>query len=154
MDMIPGRENIMKIVVQKPGTYRGQCAEYCGGAHALMSMYSVAMPPLEFATWMESEGGDAILNKDSVGKRIFIANGCGSCHTVRGTSAAGEIGPDLTHVGSRISIGAGVLRTNKDNFAAWISRHHKIKPDILMPRFEYLTEQELELLAQFLSELK
>jgi len=154
LDMIPGRENVMKIEVNKPGVYRGQCAEYCGGAHALMSMYSVAMPQEEFDAWLKSESADAASSADAKGKQIFLGNGCGSCHTIRGTTASGTIGPDLTHVGSRISLAAGTLRTSKENFAGWIANHKQIKPENKMPDYDYLSDVDVEQLATFLYELK
>ncbi|VUD41295.1 Cytochrome c oxidase subunit 2 [Thalassocella blandensis] len=154
LDMIPGRENTLDIFVQQTGVFRGQCAEYCGGAHALMSMYSVAMLPSEFEQWLDKESQIASSAANAKGKDVFLANGCGSCHQVRGTTANGTVGPDLTHVGSRLSIGAGVLKVSKESFVQWIENHQRLKPDNLMPEYTFLTVEETQLIAEFLHGLQ
>jgi cytochrome c oxidase subunit 2 len=131
---------------------RGQCAEYCGGAHALMSFYVVALTAPEFESWLaaERETAPAVA---SAGGDLFLASGCGGCHRIRGTRATGTIGPDLTHVGSRISIGAGLLPADAEAFAHWLKHHQMIKPENHMPSFDFLAEGDFQLLAEYLSEL-
>lgn len=153
VDMIPGRSNSLRFFPTQTGVTRGQCAEYCGGAHALMAFYAVAMEPEEFQQWLEREKQDTRAN-DPAGEQTFLTNGCGGCHAVRGTPATGVIGPDLTHVGSRLSIGAGILAADQAGFRQWLARHQQIKPQNLMPPYEILNEDELALLAAYLVALE
>ena len=153
VDMIPGRTNTLHFIADKPGIVRGQCAEYCGGAHALMSLYAVAMKPAEYDAWLANERMDAKPAR-SEGEQLFLASGCGGCHSIRGIQAEGQIGPDLTHVGGRLSLGAGILPQAKKSFVDWISRHQQIKPDNLMPPYNIFSEKELHSLADYLHGLK
>ncbi|MGZ4989810.1 MAG: cytochrome c oxidase subunit II, partial [Methylobacter sp.] len=129
IDMIPGRTNTLHFSADKPGIVTGQCAEYCGGAHALMSFYTIAMTLSDYDAWLANERMNAKPASQSEGGRLFLSSGCGGCHTVRGTQADGKIGPELTHVGSRRSLGAGILPNTPESFAKWISRHQTIKPE-------------------------
>lgn len=154
VDMIPGRTNTLRFVPTHAGVTRGQCAEYCGGAHALMAFYAVATSPEEFEEWLANERGGAKVRADDPGTQTFLANGCGGCHAVRGTPANGVIGPDLTHIGSRLSIGAGILAADHAGFQQWLSRHQQIKPENLMPHYGILSEAEVSALATYLVSLE
>jgi cytochrome c oxidase subunit 2 len=154
VDMVPGRINRLHFVADKPGVVRGQCAEYCGGAHALMAFYAVAMAPADYDAWLAKEKADAQPATAKAGERLFLASGCGGCHTVRGTRADGKMGPDLTHVGGRVSLGAGILPNTPESFAQWISRHQKLKPDNLMLPFDFFSESELHALSAYLDGLE
>ncbi|MFC4174299.1 cytochrome c oxidase subunit II [Microvirga sp. GCM10011540] len=157
LDMIPGRTNVMRFSAERPGIYRGQCAEYCGEQHALMAFYVVAHPQADFDAWYAREAGPAIepaIPFIARGRELFIENGCGACHTVRGTQANGTIGPDLTHVGGRLSIAAGTYPTNVGTLAGWISSAQHLKPDNLMPSFGNLRGEELRAIAAYLESLK
>jgi cytochrome c oxidase subunit 2 len=154
VDMIPGRTNILHFIADKPGIVTGQCAEYCGGAHALMSFYTVAMTPSDYDDWLAKERASARPAPHSEGEQLFLSAGCGGCHTVRGIRADGKIGPDLTHVGSRLSLGAGILPNTAEGFAKWISRHQTIKPENLMPPFNIFSESELQSLSVYLNSLE
>ncbi|MGZ8933816.1 MAG: cytochrome c oxidase subunit II [Methylobacter sp.] len=154
IDMIPGRTNLLHFIADKPGIVTGQCAEYCGGAHALMSFYTVAMTPSDYDAWLAKERANAKPALDSQGEQVFLSSGCGGCHTVRGTQANGKIGPDLTHAGSRQSLGAGILPNTTEGFAKWISQHKTIKPDNLMPPFDIFSESELQSLSAYLNSLE
>jgi cytochrome c oxidase subunit 2 len=155
--MIPGRVNILTVEVDEPGVSRGQCAEYCGGAHALMSLYVIAMAPEEYATWLAAEMRPArmpLLPMEREGQALFLANGCGACHAIRGTEAKGMIGPDLTHVGSRMSLAAASLPNNPEAFASWIVHNQSIKPENQMPAFQYLDSSSLQAIAVYLDSLE
>jgi cytochrome c oxidase subunit 2 len=157
LDMIPGRTNTLTLKVEEPGVSRGQCAEYCGGAHALMSFYVVAMTAEEFDAWLASAGGDARApqgDEARYGMELFLQSGCGACHAVRGTRAAGEIGPDLTRVGARLSIGAATLLADREGFSRWIALSHEIKPDNLMPPYRIFDDAELAALSAYLEGLR
>lgn len=154
VDMIPGRTNYLRFLPTHIGITRGQCAEYCGGAHALMAFYAVAMSAEAFEQWKMHERAEAAVPPDDSGAQMFLANGCGGCHRVRGTPAQGVIGPDLTHVGSRLSLGAGILSTDHQGFRDWLARHQQIKPDNRMPPYEILSDAELTSLAAYLVALE
>ena len=134
MDMIPGRTNRLSLQADRAGTFRGQCAEYCGVSHALMAFTVLAMPAAEFQDWLE----DARRPADGArrpGLEIFEANGCGACHTIRGTAAGGAVGPDLSHLGGRGSIGAGVLPMSAASIARFITEPEAVKPGVAMPGY-------------------
>lgn len=153
VDMIPGRDNSLTLLAREPGVTRGQCAEYCGGAHALMAFGVVAMEPDAFDAWLAAEAEPANIT-DEAGAEAFLRTGCGACHTVRGTPARGTAGPDLTHVASRLTIGAGILPTSRDAFLDWLKRHKQIKPENHMPAFDTLAENDREAIAGFLAGLE
>ncbi len=148
LDMIPGRTNRLRVRAAQPGEFRGQCAEYCGGPHAFMALYFVAEEPVRFEKWRDAQRRPAAQENE-----LFIAN-CAGCHTVRGTPAAGLLGPDLTHVGSRLSIGAGMLPTNEGALAGWIASSQHLKPGNLMPSFQHFSGEELRSLAAYLGSLQ
>ncbi|MCT7373983.1 cytochrome c oxidase subunit II [Chelativorans salis] len=156
LDMIPGRTNTLTVEAIEPSISRGQCAEYCGGAHALMSFYVVAMPAQDFDAWLEAEAGPASDPQNTAARRgsqLFQENGCGGCHTIRGTEATGTIGPDLTHVGSRHSLAAATLPNDAQAFSRWITNNQHIKPDNLMPVYQYLKPEEVEAISVYLEGL-
>ncbi|GLQ55346.1 cytochrome c oxidase subunit II [Devosia nitrariae] len=157
LDMIPGRINRLTLTATEPGVSRGQCAEYCGGAHAFMSFQVVAQPPEDFADWMANEAADAPApqgESEARGAELFRQAGCGACHTVRGAGANGRIGPDLTHVGSRRSLAAATLPNDAEAFARWITDNQHIKPENQMPPYTIFDEAELEDLSNYLESLK
>lgn len=157
LDMIPGRVNSYTFAATSPGIYRGQCAEYCGAQHALMAFYVVASARSEYEGWYAQQLTDApvptteFLNQ---GRQIFISAGCGSCHTIRGTEARGTFGPDLTHVGSRLSIGAGTWPVNVGTLAGWTSSAQHLKPGNLMPSFGNLDGEQLRAIAAYMESLE
>jgi len=157
MDMIPGRVTRLALTPTKTGVFRGACAEYCGTSHALMSFYVVVHEREDFSRWIERQRAPAFAPTAPLaaqGRELFLANGCGACHTIRGTPANGLVGPDLTHVGGRLSIGAGALPNNSDTLLRWIARTDHVKPDVLMPHFGMLPQEDLQALAFYLEGLK
>lgn len=153
-DMIPGRRNFMRIQADRAGTYGGQCAEYCGGPHALMGLIVVAHEPAAYEAWRRKQASPAAPATIPAGAQVFDAAGCGACHTVRGTQANGLAGPDLTHVGSRQTLGAGILPNNQGTMAGWIADSQGIKPGNRMPSYPVLTGRELRDVAAYLDGLK
>lgn len=157
LDMIPGRTNVLTLEATEPGASRGQCAEYCGGAHALMSFWVVALPQDQYDDWLEREAADAREPQTAAqarGRELFLENGCGACHTIRGTGAEGVLGPDLTHVGGRLSLAAAALPNSRAAFAAWLVENDHIKPENLMPEYGYLEPDELDTLSAYLESLE
>ncbi|MES2781382.1 MAG: c-type cytochrome [Pseudomonadota bacterium] len=156
LDMIPGRRNLMKIQADVPGTFGGQCAEYCGGPHALMGFKVVAHDPVRFARLMQNRKAreTALPSVPSEGARLFETSGCSACHRIAGTGANGLAGPDLTHVGSRGTLGAGILPNNRGTMMGWIGNSQAIKPNNRMPPYTLLTSEQLTQLAIYLEAQK
>jgi cytochrome c oxidase subunit 2 len=149
LDMIPGRTNVLRIQADRAGEFRGQCAEYCGGPHALMALFVVALPPDQYEAWVRRQQNPSTVEIP----KLFLSH-CAGCHSVRGTPAAGVRGPDLTHVGSRLTLGAALLPMNRGALAGWIASSQHLKPGNLMPSFGMLSGSELTELAEYLETLK
>jgi cytochrome c oxidase subunit II len=155
-DMIPGRVNRMVIRADRAGVYRGQCAEYCGLQHALMAFDVVVMPRPEFDTWLSTlatPAGEPQSPETRRGRELFMSLGCAVCHAVRGV-AEGRLGPDLTQIGSRRSIGAGALPAGVGNIAGWIASAQHLKPGNIMPSYDQLEGPQLRALAAYMESLK
>ena len=157
VDMIPGRETFLSLEPTRTGRFRGVCAEYCGTSHALMAFVVDVVEPAEFDRWLAAEAAASrvpVTPDEIRGFERFAANGCGACHTVRGTPAQGRAGPDLTHVGARLSL-AGATRPNDPaEMALWIAHAEGIKPGARMPSFRMVPPQELSDVASYLSSLQ
>jgi cytochrome c oxidase subunit 2 len=151
-DMIPGTTNTLRLLARRAGIYQGQCAEFCGVEHAWMRIRVVAESPDAFARWLATQGQPAG-SAAGEGGRVFLSEVCVSCHAVRGTPAHGTAGPDLTHVGGRATIGAGVLPSDLASMRAWLADPQRYKPGSLMPRVP-LSDAELDALAVYLVSLK
>lgn len=133
-DLIPGRTNEMWMQTNQAGTYFGRCAEYCGTQHAKMLIRVEAVSTDEFAEWVASQKRPA-RSDDSVssGRQRFMELACANCHTIRGSQADGKFGPDLTHLMSRKTLAAGVIKNDRDNLTRWIANPAQIKPGCRMP---------------------
>ena len=154
MDVIPNRNNQMWLDPKQSGTFLGNCAEYCGTQHANMLIRVVVRPTEEFARWADSEKQPARTD-DSVSaqRQVFESLSCVNCHTVRGTSAEGKFGPDLTHLMSRQTLGSGMIPNNRENLRAWIKDPQEIKPGCLMPSMQ-LGDSQLDAVVSYLFTLK
>src|SRR6185295_11680642 len=127
-DLIPNRENLMWIAPTQPGTYLGNCAEYCGMQHARMLIRVIVYPPAEFERWVTEQKRVAAEEPGAQeGRRVFFANSCVNCHTIRGTSAQGAFGPDLTHLMSRQTLGSGAAANTTETLRAWLRDPQKLK---------------------------
>jgi cytochrome c oxidase subunit 2 len=157
IDMIPGRTTQLRLEPNTPGVYRGQCAEYCGGPHALMAFEVVAMEPAAFDAWLSGQAAPARKPETPTtakGQGLLLALGCGGCHTVRGSEAAGSIGPDLTHLASRRSVGIDTNALSAATIAAFIRDGQHIKPGNLMPPYRLLQTDELIAVSAYLAALE
>lgn len=157
MDMFPGRETMISLRPERTGTYRGQCAEFCGASHAWMAFAAVVMEKGDFTEWLADQAGDAGFPPDDRAVRghdVFLAEGCGACHTIRGTEAIGQVGPDLTHVGSRLTLGAGRSKVTLEDLSMWIRHTGALKPEVRMPSYSDLEDDDLAALANYLKALK
>jgi cytochrome c oxidase subunit II len=155
-DLIPGRSNDLTFIAGRLGVYRGQCAEFCGLQHAHMALLVIVEEQAAFDAWREVQLQAARLPETAeqeAGRAFFTSQPCGACHRVRGTSAAGTLGPDLTHVASRQTIAAGLLPTTRGSLAAWIADPQTIKPGNNMPMVP-MTPEQLRAVSAWLAELK
>jgi cytochrome c oxidase subunit 2 len=156
MDLVTGQQNTVQFTAKNPGVYRGQCAEFCGAQHAHMAFTVTVLPPDEYRRWRDHQNQSAPSPGDPLsihGEQLFRGRGCGLCHTIRGTLAGGQLGPDLTHIASRETIAAGTLPRNSGNLAAWIADPQHIKPGNLMPKMP-LRSDELIAIVHYLEQLQ
>ncbi|MFB5084877.1 cytochrome c oxidase subunit II [Symbiobacterium thermophilum] len=160
-DMIPGRVNIAWIQADEPGVYLGQCAEFCGDSHANMRFQVRAMPPEQFDEWVRqrqamAQGPSELSAVAARGRELFESNvgNCFACHAVDGTKAQGVVGPNLTDVGQRSTLAAGILENNYENLKAWVRNPADFKPGTTMPSHARLSEQDLDAIVQYLMSLK
>jgi cytochrome c oxidase subunit 2 len=136
VDLVPGRENRMWLEADRPGAYRGQCAEFCGLQHTRMALFVVAHSEAEFDLWLARQRAPSATPEDSLqalGQQVFLRNPCAICHTIRGTQASGTLAPDLTHLAARRSLAAGTLPNTRGHLGGWISDPQRVKPGTQMP---------------------
>jgi cytochrome c oxidase subunit 2 len=153
-DMIPGQTNVSWIQADRAGDYRGQCGEYCGAQHAHMALHVVAQEPAAFAAWWRGQlGAAAPTLPGAAGGAALVLDRCSACHTIRGTSAGGLVGPELTHLMSRATIAGGTLPNDASHLADWIAHTQRIKPGTTMPEFA-LTEAQMRDVIAYLSTLR
>ncbi|OZA93658.1 MAG: cytochrome C oxidase subunit II [Erythrobacter sp. 34-65-8] len=160
-DMIPGRRTLLRVEADRAGEFGGVCAEYCGMQHALMGFVAVAHEPAAWEEWRQGRT-QALAPVDlangppdeagSQGQSLFMESGCAACHRVAGTKATGLAGPDLTHVGSRRTLGAGILPNNRGTMMGWIGDSQSIKPGNRMPSYDVLSAEEIEAIATWLGQ--
>ena len=135
-DLIPGRTNTLALRADAPGVYRAQCAEFCGWQHANMALFVVAESPADFARWLDAQrkpAAEPTTDAMKHGRDVFEKGTCAMCHAIKGTSANAARAPDLTHVASRRSLGAGVIPNTAEHRAAWVGNAQAIKPGTNMP---------------------
>lgn len=156
----PKNHKRLVFTIEEPGEYLGQCAEFCGTSHALMRMQVVAQPEAEFHAWAEAmkAPANAIPEPGTVEERgynAFMQGGCIACHSINGTTATfSTIGPNLTGIGSRWSIGAGTAPNTAEHMAKWIQNSESMKPGSKMTPFPHITGEDLEALVAYLQSLK
>jgi cytochrome c oxidase subunit 2 len=151
VDMIPGRVNRLVLKAEKPGVYRGACTEFCGASHALMAFDVRVMEKPAFEAWLKAHPAAPPKAK---GQDLFARNGCGACHRVSGTDARGEVGPELTRFGERLTIGAGLLPNIPQNVARFIRETDTLKPRSKMPAYSALSNEDALEIANWLGSLK
>jgi cytochrome c oxidase subunit 2 len=155
-DLIPGREATLTLRADEPGTYRGQCAEYCGVQHAKMALLVIADPPQQYEAWAAAERKPAREPADAAARRghdLFVKGRCGMCHAVQGTTAAARLGPDLTHFASRQTLAAGTRPNSIGHLAGWILDPQSVKPGANMPA-NPMPPEELHALLAYLGTLR
>jgi len=154
-DLIPGRTATLQLQADKPGVYRGQCAEFCGFQHAFMAFLVVAHPPAEYEAWAAAQRRTAVASDDPQavrGRALFLGGTCVMCHTVLGTTASAHRGPDLTHLASRQTLAAGSLANTPQDLERWIRNPQQFKPGVNMPASN-LPDEDLKALVAYLRSL-
>jgi cytochrome c oxidase subunit 2 len=154
-DLIPAYGNKLTLRADRPGTYLGQCAEFCGYQHAKMRIVVIAEAPEQFAAWQNAQRQSARPPSNAAetrGQQVFLALSCLMCHTVQGTPAGGKVAPDLTHLASRNTIGAGILPNTREHLAAWILDPQVSKPGNKMPP-NPMSSEDLQALLAYLGSL-
>jgi cytochrome c oxidase subunit II len=155
-DLIPGHDGSIVLQAERPGVFRGQCAEFCGQQHAKMAFWVTALAPADYARWAEAQRAPAPPPSTAgqhAGQEIFMRSPCPLCHNIQGTDASGKTGPDLTHFAGRRSIAAATLPNRRPLLAAWIVDPQHIKPGNAMPMMD-IRPGELEPLLDYLESLK
>ena len=153
----PGQTHTMWVQVDQPGTVDGACSEYCGIEHAWMRIRVVAQPPDQFQAWVRQQQQPArspSTDLERQGQQVFEANTCVSCHTIQGTPARGQVGPNLTHLWSRSIIAGGVLDNTPENLQGWVQHADEVKRGVLMPNFNSLSDQQAQALTAYLESLQ
>ena len=155
IDLVPGRTNTLRLDATRAGTYRGQCAEYCGLQHTRMALRAVAHEPASYAAWADRERAAATPPGDSLAASgmLVFDRVCAACHAIRGTLAAGARGPDLTHVASRATLAAGTVANTRANLTTWVAEAERIKPGNGMPSIR-LAPGELAAVIAYLESLR
>jgi len=154
-DLVPGRQNRLWIEPRRTGLFLGQCAEYCGTQHAKMLLRVVVHTPEDFERWVASQKSvpGTVPDAAAPGRRVFEQTACVNCHALDGTIADGRFGPDLTHLMSRDTLGAGAVTNSRVTLREWIRRPDRFKPGVLMPAMN-LSDSELDQLVDYLVTLR
>ncbi len=155
-DLIPGNPTSLWLEATHPGTYTGQCAEFCGYQHAHMGLTVVAEPPARFAAWQAAQRSappPPVTGPQRRGQQLFLTGSCVLCHTIEGTLARSRVGPPLTHLASQSTLGANTIANTRENLARWIRDPHTIKPGVRMPQ-NSLNDPDLAALLDYLATLK
>jgi cytochrome c oxidase subunit II len=156
IDLVPGRLNELWLQADRPGAYRGQCAEYCGVQHAKMALVVVVDPPDIFERWLAANRAPApapATPEQERGKEVIERGPCAMCHNIAGTLAGGRTAPDLTHIVSRSTLGAGSIPNTRGHLAGWIADPEQIKPGSRMPP-QALTGGDLQAVLAYMETLK
>ncbi|MDQ2745030.1 MAG: cytochrome c oxidase subunit II [Chloroflexota bacterium] len=157
IDANPGQDNAVFAEMSTPGTYDGMCYEYCGEAHAWMKFRLVVQTKRTFSDWIKHERTAAATpttGLQKLGQRIFLHTTCVNCHAITGTSAGGAVGPNLTHLGSRWTVGAGAAPMTTSALEQWINDPNYFKPGVNMPPYPFMSQKQLRALAAYLISLK
>ncbi|MGI9148233.1 MAG: cytochrome c oxidase subunit II [Chloroflexota bacterium] len=152
-DTVPGKANQMSVLVNRPGVYDGACNQYCGLQHAWMRIRVVAEPVDQFNAWLQQQSRP-ITPAGTRGEQVFVQNTCVACHSIRGLQATAHVGPDLTHLGSRTTLGTGVVDNTAAYLQQWIRDPQSLKPGVLMPAYQNLSSTDMTALVDYLESLK
>ncbi len=155
IDLVPGHPNYIWLVAGKPGVYLGACAEFCGDQHANMRIRVVAESEEDFRKWIDAQLVVPPAPSQGIagdGARLFQTKACMNCHAIQGTAAQARVGPDLTHINQRETLGAGVLTNTPENLSKWLMNPQKYKPGSYMPNMK-LSNEEVKSIVAYLEAL-
>ena len=155
-DLVPGVTNHLQFTPTSAGSYHGVCAEFCGIQHAKMTFTVVVDEPADYQRWLAANRSPAATpqnDQERLGRQLLTTTACAGCHTVSGTSAAGTLGPDLSHVGSRSTIGAATLPNDPAGMTRWLADTQGVKPGAEMPTLD-LTDEQIAALVAYLERLR
>jgi len=157
-DVVPGRTNFINMEAPTPGTYWGQCTEYCGLSHANMRLRVIAQDPADFESWLADQGRpaeDPPSGSAAEGQKLFLEGACAGCHAVAGTEAGGTVGPDLTHFAGRETFAGAMFPLNEQNLVEWVTDAPGVKPGVTMPSFRgQYTSEEIGSIVAYLMTLE
>jgi cytochrome c oxidase subunit 2 len=157
VDTIPGQVNLIRVQADQPGTYRGQCAEFCGAQHANMKLLVAAQPEPAFEAWAANQHNSSLQpanDEQAKGQELFMNRPCEFCRAIRGRLAHGMVGPDLTHLASRQAIASNMLPNNTASLSAWVSHAQALKPASAMPNVSQFDGPQLHALVAYLQSLR
>ena len=158
IDAIPGKPNLIWYQAGQPGLLNGACSEYCGAEHAWMLIKVRVEPASDFEAWKQAQkqipAAPPAGSQAERGKQLFDQYSCSTCHSVAGTNATAQVGPNLTHLASRSILGSGILNNTPENLYKWVEDAPAIKPGVRMPSYQQLREDELQALVAYLEGLK
>jgi cytochrome c oxidase subunit 2 len=152
IDAVPGRTSTIWMQADAPGNYLGTCAEYCGSQHAWMRILVVAQSEQEFGAWEHQtlERAPVPSADDAArGAKLFTQMTCVKCHAIAGNGEGGQAGPDLTHIQSRSTLGAGVMQNTPSELARWLKDPQDVKPASHMPNVQLSDAQIADFVAYF-----
>jgi len=155
-DLIPGKLSTIWLQADRAGVFRGQCAEYCGHQHAHMALWVIAEPAQQFNTWLQMQIQPAVApanESQKRGQQVFLSSSCVMCHSISGTPAGSNIGPNLTHLAGRNTIAAATLENTRDHLSQWVTDSQQVKPGNRMPP-NALSPEDLQALLDYLQSLK
>jgi cytochrome c oxidase subunit 2 len=155
-DLISGYTTSIWLQADRPGLYRGQCAEFCGYQHANMAVSVTAEEDAPFKSWLAAQRRPAIEPSSDLerrGRDVFMRASCPACHTIRGTNAGGMVGPELTHLATRGSLAAGTLPNTRGHLGGWIANPQSVKPGVKMPP-NRLGADDFQALLAYMESLK
>jgi cytochrome c oxidase subunit 2 len=154
IDMIPNHVNHMWFNPDKAGMFVGQCAQFCGVEHAKMLLRVYVQTPDDFDALVKNQQQPAVQDPAvAEGRQVFESQSCVSCHVIRGTSANGKFGPDLTHFKSRDTLASGAADNTPANLKLWIQDPDYVKPGSLMPAMQ-LSDDQIDKIVAYLDSLK
>ncbi|HEX2911824.1 MAG TPA: cytochrome c oxidase subunit II [Chloroflexia bacterium] len=156
MDAIPGKPNQLYLQSDVTGLFMGACSEYCGAEHAWMLIRVYVQSQADFDKWIsQQQQAKAAPTAPSAlrGAQLFQQLPCSTCHAIAGTAANGQVGPNLTHLNTRDTLGTGILENNPANLARWILDAPSIKPGVKMPNYQQLSAQQIKDLVAYLEEM-
>jgi cytochrome c oxidase subunit 2 len=169
-DVVPGRTNTLEFTAYHTGEYYGQCTEYCSLSHANMRLRAIVMTGADYDSWLKGQQAPPVAPQTAEaqqGQQIFMSNICITCHTIAGTNAQGQLGPNLTHFASRGTFAGSMFNNTSANVDRWIHETSLLKPGVIMPRFgcgqtneppyasmKCISDDQIRLIVSYLETLK